>query len=91
MCHFQDAFSFLLKLKCVLILKDEIFNMDDVSDVWGGSGVSPTSERRGSDVRSTDSRVRGRRKQKERSLPVQPVLENKPLLPGTYTTKSSLN
>ena len=79
--HF--LFLLLKALKCILILKDEIFNMDDVSDVWGGGGVSPTSERRGSDVRSTDSRVRGRRKQKERSPPVEPVLENKPLLPGT--------
>ena len=60
-----------------------MFNMDDISDMWGG-GASPMSERRGSDVRSTDSRPRVRKKRTERSPPVM-APEDKHLLPGTFS------
>ena len=65
--------------------------MDDVSDVWGGGGgASPSIQRTNSDVRSTDSRVRGRKTQKEKSPLVQTQSENKPLLPGMKVKPSLL-
>ena len=72
----QTIFCFIITPS---LFQDEMFNMDDISDVWGGGGTSPMSDRRG----STESRPRVRKKQ-ERSPPVV-APEDKPLLPGIFT------
>ena len=74
------VYNIVISLVC--IIQDDMFNMDDISDMWGG-GASPLSERRSSDVRSTDSRPRVRKKQTERSPPVM-AAEDKLLLPGKF-------